>query len=54
VEIVYLGMYTQFHVHTPAGRMVAYRLADEPLGELAAGSRVSLSWAAEQATVFGT
>jgi spermidine/putrescine transport system ATP-binding protein len=53
-EIVYLGMYTQFHVDTPAGRMVAYRLADESLGELAVGSPVSLSWAAEHATVLGT
>jgi spermidine/putrescine transport system ATP-binding protein len=54
VEIVYLGMYTQFHVDTPAGRMVAYRLADESLGQLAVGSPVSLSWAAEHATVLGT
>ena len=28
-EIVYLGMYTQFHVRTPAGRIISHRLADE-------------------------
>src|SRR5713101_194056 len=28
-DLVYLGMYTQFHVDTPAGRVVSHRLADE-------------------------
>ena len=30
-EIVFLGMYTQFHVDTQAGRLVSHRLADESL-----------------------
>src|SRR5439155_3853542 len=28
-EIVFLGMYTQFHIDTRAGRVVCHRLADE-------------------------
>jgi spermidine/putrescine transport system ATP-binding protein len=51
-EIVYLGMYTQFHVDTRAGRVVCHRLADEPIGPLAEGSRVSLSWEPEHASVL--
>jgi spermidine/putrescine transport system ATP-binding protein len=52
-EIVFLGMYTQFHVDTAAGRLVAHRLADEPLAPLQAGSRVALSWEPEQASLLG-
>src|SRR5438132_8342075 len=51
-EIVYLGMYTQFHVNTSAGRVVAHRLADESLSGLAEGSRVTLSWDADHASVL--
>ncbi|HEY6067146.1 MAG TPA: ABC transporter ATP-binding protein [Gaiellaceae bacterium] len=51
-EIVYLGMYTQFHVQTRAGRVVCHRLADEPIGALAEGSAVSLSWDPEHASVL--
>ena len=43
-DVVYLGVYRQFHVDTDAGRVVSVRLADEPLDDVAAGSRVSLSW----------
>ncbi|HLX31642.1 MAG TPA: ABC transporter ATP-binding protein [Gaiellaceae bacterium] len=43
-DVVYLGVYRQFHVDTDAGRVVSVRLADEPLEHLEAGSRVSLSW----------
>jgi spermidine/putrescine transport system ATP-binding protein len=46
-EIIYLGMYTQFHVETRAGRILCHRLADESLAPLAAGSRVALSWDAD-------
>jgi spermidine/putrescine transport system ATP-binding protein len=46
-EVIYLGMYTQFHVETRAGRIVCHRLADESLTPLAAGSRVALSWDAD-------
>jgi spermidine/putrescine transport system ATP-binding protein len=51
-EIVYLGMYTQFHVDTRAGRVVCHRLADESLASLEPGSRVTLSWDPEQATLL--
>jgi spermidine/putrescine transport system ATP-binding protein len=43
-EIVYLGMYTQFHVQTQAGRIISSRLADELVSPLEVGSRVALSW----------
>jgi spermidine/putrescine transport system ATP-binding protein len=52
-EIVFLGMYTQFHVDTRAGALVSHRLADESLTPLEAGSRVSLSWEPEQASLLG-
>jgi spermidine/putrescine transport system ATP-binding protein len=52
-EIVFLGMYTQFHVDTAAGRFVAHRLADEQLMPLQAGSPVALSWEPEQASLLG-
>jgi spermidine/putrescine transport system ATP-binding protein len=52
-EIVFLGMYTQFHVDTAAGRFVAHRLADEQLAPLRAGSPVALSWEPEQASLLG-
>src|SRR3954447_7870887 len=43
-ELVYLGMYTQFHVDTAAGRIVSHRLADEPAVRLGTGTPVTLSW----------
>src|SRR5712691_11175042 len=49
-EIIYLGMYTQFHVETHAGRVICHRLADESLAPLVPGSRVALSWEAEHAS----
>ncbi len=52
VEIVYLGMYTQVHVDTGAGRLICHRLADEPAQALAHGSRVRLSWEPEHASVL--
>jgi spermidine/putrescine transport system ATP-binding protein len=48
VEMVYLGMYTQFHVDTPGGRVVTHRLADELLAGIEPGSEVTLSWEPEQ------
>ena len=53
-EIVYLGMYTQFHVDTRAGRVVSHRLADETLSRVSVGSRVTLSWPPEHASLLGT
>src|SRR5436190_22038906 len=52
-ELVFLGMYTQFHVDTGAGRLVCHRLADESLATLEPGSRVTLSWEPEQASLLG-
>jgi spermidine/putrescine transport system ATP-binding protein len=43
-EVVFLGMYTQFHVDTRAGRVVSHRMADEPLAELEPGTEVVLEW----------
>jgi spermidine/putrescine transport system ATP-binding protein len=51
-EIVYLGMYIQFHVDTRAGRVVSHRLADESLAPIELGSRVALSWEPEQSSVL--
>jgi spermidine/putrescine transport system ATP-binding protein len=52
-EIVFLGMYTQFHVDTRAGALVSHRLADELLTPLEPGSRVTLAWEPEQASLLG-
>jgi len=52
-QIVYLGMYTQFHVDTRAGRVVSNRLADELLTPLEVGSRVALSWEPEHTSLLG-
>ena len=52
-EIVYLGMYTQFHVDTRVGRVVSHRLADESLAALEVGSPVALHWAPEHASLLG-
>jgi ABC-type Fe3+/spermidine/putrescine transport system ATPase subunit len=51
-EIVYLGMYTQFHVDTPAGRVVSHRLAGETVTTLGLESRVVLSWEPEHTSVL--
>jgi spermidine/putrescine transport system ATP-binding protein len=52
-EIVFLGMYTQFHVETAAGRLVAHRLSDDDGEALRPGSRMTLSWEPEQAYLLG-
>jgi hypothetical protein len=51
-QVVYLGMYTQFHVDTRAGRIVSHRLADESTAGLEAGSPVTLTWSPEHASVL--
>jgi spermidine/putrescine transport system ATP-binding protein len=53
-EIVFLGMYTQFHVDTSAGRLVSHRMADELHAPLETGARVALSWEPEQASLLGS
>jgi spermidine/putrescine transport system ATP-binding protein len=50
-ELVYLGMYTQFHVDTAAGRIVSHRLAGEPAVQLEAGAAVAVFWQPEHASV---
>jgi len=50
-EVVFLGMYTQFHVDTPAGRVVSHRMADEPLAGLEPGTEVVLEWQPEDAAL---
>src|SRR3989442_5198051 len=51
-EIVYLGMYTQFHIDTRLGRVVCHRLADESLDAFAAGSPLALTWEPEHAALL--
>ena len=51
-EVVFLGMYLQYHVDTPAGRLVSHRLADEA-HELETGSQVTLSWEPEDSSLLG-
>ena len=51
-EIVYLGMYTQFHIDTRLGRVVCHRLADESLDAFGAGSSVALTWESEHAALL--
>jgi ABC-type Fe3+/spermidine/putrescine transport system ATPase subunit len=52
-EIIYLGMYVQFHVETQLGRVSSHRLADESLDSLEEGAQVILQWEADQASVLG-
>jgi spermidine/putrescine transport system ATP-binding protein len=51
-EIVYLGMYTQFHIDTRLGRVVCHRLADESLGAFETGSPVALTWESEHTALL--
>jgi spermidine/putrescine transport system ATP-binding protein len=51
-EVVYLGMYTQFHVATSAGRVVSSRLADELASPFDVGDPVSLGWDPEHTSVL--
>jgi spermidine/putrescine transport system ATP-binding protein len=51
-EVVYLGMYTQFHVTTSAGRVVSSRLADELASPFDVGDAVSIGWDAEHTSVL--
>jgi spermidine/putrescine transport system ATP-binding protein len=52
-EIVYLGMYSQFHVETKAGRVVANRLADEGLS-FEPGAAVAVSWDVDAAYLLAS
>jgi spermidine/putrescine transport system ATP-binding protein len=52
-DIVYLGMYTQVHVDTAAGRVISHRLADESVEELRSGAAIELAWDADDSYVLG-
>jgi spermidine/putrescine transport system ATP-binding protein len=52
-EIVYLGMLTQYHVETPAGRVVSHRMNDTAAPRVEIGSLVVVDWAAEDTSVLG-
>jgi spermidine/putrescine transport system ATP-binding protein len=53
-QIVYLGMYTQFHVDTPLGRVVSHRLAEGAPDSFGAGSAVAVAWDADQTYTLAT
>jgi spermidine/putrescine transport system ATP-binding protein len=53
-QVVYLGMYTQFHVHTRVGQLVCHRLAGESCEAFETGQRVALRWDAEHTSVLDT
>ncbi len=52
-QLVYLGMYTQVHVDTRAGRIVSHRLAGEPAAQLEPGAAVTVWWSAELGAPLG-
>jgi len=52
-DLVYLGMYTQIHVDTVAGRVVSHRLADQSVEDLERGEAVVLAWDADDSYVLG-
>src|SRR5438477_3914084 len=51
-EIIYLGMYVQFHVETRLGRVSCYRFGDESIAPLDAGAKVTLWWEPDQTSVL--
>jgi len=52
-EVVYLGMLTQYHVTTVAGRVVSHRMNDEAAPKVELGTLVVVEWAAEDTSVLG-
>jgi len=52
-QIVYLGMYTQFHVETKAGGVVCHHIGDDSIEAYETGGAVSLSWEPEHTAVLG-
>ena len=52
-EIVYLGMLTQYHVTTPAGRVAAHRMNDASAPRVEVGSLVVVEWSADHTSVLG-
>jgi spermidine/putrescine transport system ATP-binding protein len=53
-DVVYLGMYTQFHVKTELGTVVVHRMADNtPVDAFTAATRVAVSWDPEHESALG-
>jgi spermidine/putrescine transport system ATP-binding protein len=52
VQIVYLGMYTQYHVQTRKGRIISNRLADDVESAITGGSSVAVYWEPEHSSVL--
>ena len=52
-EVVYLGMLTQYHVTTVAGRVVSHRMNDDAAPKVELGTLVVVTWAAEDTSVLG-
>jgi len=52
-EVVYLGMLTQYHASTVAGRVVSHRMNDEAAPTVEVGTLVVVEWAAEDTSVLG-
>ncbi len=53
-EVVYLGMLTQYHVETAAGRLVSHRMNDEGSPKVEVGSPVAVEWAADDTSILGS
>jgi spermidine/putrescine transport system ATP-binding protein len=51
-EVIYLGSLTQFHVDTKLGRVVSYRMNDEPQLGVESGRNVVLTWPVHGSSVL--
>jgi spermidine/putrescine transport system ATP-binding protein len=51
-EVIYLGSLTQFHVDTKVGRVVSYRMNDEPQAGVESGRDVVLTWPVHGSSVL--
>jgi spermidine/putrescine transport system ATP-binding protein len=51
-EVIYLGSLTQFHVDTKVGRVVSYRMNDEPQAGVESGRDVILTWPVHGSSVL--
>jgi len=51
-EVIYLGSLTQFHVDTKVGRVVSYRMNDEPRAGVESGRDVVLTWPVHGSSVL--
>ena len=52
-EVIYLGMYNQYHVETAAGRVLCHRVEEPAAPPLEPGSRVTVSWDADDTAILG-